>query len=433
MTKTTSTPSVSGLGRRQLDGLVNDVRTATDQKSPNVPGQPIVARVLATVRTGLSKAGEAGEVDAFVGANASRAHLTEGFSLPQRSLLGSIELLQAQKAVASVRFNRPAGSISELTVKASGSVKGAEIAPRELFVQRWRPTSTPNGNVVVIAPGYMQSGRDFHEQANLLNQRGYDVLVMDQQWAGYSEGEAGKIDRGFGIARDVAAVMARAATLAKTEYGGATEPLEDRVLLAGTSMGGGAGGLGFLTFNDSGEIALGGEDTLPKGLSAVLQSPFFAAPANFQNAIYQLLGKSPARDLKLNPLEVASFVSDPSARQKVVNRMNEEKTQVRPSALLASNEDLATLTAALEQGQRPKGLISVLAASGDPIASFEATERIVGLLNAGLPAPIARLKDQGGADHIANEVPGKLADLATALDELKAAQRSRRAAGGAAS
>ena len=47
----------------------------------------------------------------------------------------------------------------------------------------------------MLSPGFQETGRNFYEQIQLLNQQGHDVLVMDHQWAGYTSGEKGTLDK----------------------------------------------------------------------------------------------------------------------------------------------------------------------------------------------------------------------------------------------
>src|SRR5438270_201561 len=80
-----------------------------------------------------------------------------------------------------------------------------------------------------------------------LNRRGVDVILMDQQWAGYTKGGSpGGIDRAFGISRDVAAVTAFAAQVAERDY--RNHPGR-QVVVTGVSMGGGPGVVGALALN----------------------------------------------------------------------------------------------------------------------------------------------------------------------------------------
>src|SRR5690606_25111283 len=156
---------------------------------------------------------------------------------------------------------------------------------RDIFIQHWKPVGEPSGKVVVLSPGFQETGRNFYEQIDLLNRQGHAVVVMDHQWAGYSEGKAGGIDRGYGVARDVAAVAAYAAGLAKREYGADAE-----VVLMGNSMGAGPGVLGALTLNDAGKVKLDGPQ-MPKGLSAILQAPFLEATPSALNELLSATGK----------------------------------------------------------------------------------------------------------------------------------------------
>src|SRR5690606_32433287 len=171
-------------------------------------------------------------------------------------------------------------------VRAAGSVDGQAIEPRDVFWQRWAPTAPASGKVVVISPGFQETGRNFLEQVQLLNAQGHEVVVMDHQWAGYSRGERGAIDRGYGVARDVAAVAAFAQTLVDAREGGG------EVVLFGNSMGAGPGVLGALALNDSGRRELEGPQ-MPKGLNAVLQAPFLSLKRSVVNRGLEALSGVP--------------------------------------------------------------------------------------------------------------------------------------------
>jgi alpha-beta hydrolase superfamily lysophospholipase len=157
-------------------------------------------------------------------------------------------------------------------VNASGSVNGENIPTREIFCQRFKPISSPNGKIVVISPGFLESGRNFYEQADILNKKGYDVIIMDHQWAGYTKGgKPGLADRGFGVTRDTASVTAYAQTILEKEYSSYSKK---EVLIIGNSMGAGPGALGATTLNDNNKIKLNGPK-MPIGVNIILQSPFF--------------------------------------------------------------------------------------------------------------------------------------------------------------
>ena len=152
------------------------------------------------------------------------------------------QLFSVQKAIFLTRLKRTPDQVTDMFVNASGSANGENIPARQIFCQRFKPTTSPNGKVVVVSPGFLESGRNFYEQADMLNKRGYDVLIMDHQWAGYTKGgKPGLADRGFGVARDTAAVTAFAKNLLDKEYASYNKK---EVLIIGNSMGAGPGALG---------------------------------------------------------------------------------------------------------------------------------------------------------------------------------------------
>ncbi|MBT6431785.1 MAG: hypothetical protein HOK28_01755, partial [Deltaproteobacteria bacterium] len=151
------------------------------------------------------------------------------------------DLFAVHKAVAMARLGRTPADVTEGYCTASGSVDGVRLFPREIFWQRFKPIGQANGRFVVVSPRFGETGRDYYDAIQAMNHEGYDVVVMDHQWAGQSEGKAAEIDRGYGVARDVAAIAAWAATVQAREYGDVSGAA---VILAGKALGASAGVLG---------------------------------------------------------------------------------------------------------------------------------------------------------------------------------------------
>ncbi|RZL30601.1 MAG: hypothetical protein EOP00_36210, partial [Pedobacter sp.] len=130
------------------------------------------------------------------------------------------KLFSVQKSLYLARMERNPSTVTEGFITAKGSVNGVTINARDIFWQRFKPTNKANGKVVVVSPGFQETGRNFYEQIEKISAKGYDLVVMDQQWAGQTKGgQPGGLDRGFGVARDVAAVTAFADQILNKEYG----------------------------------------------------------------------------------------------------------------------------------------------------------------------------------------------------------------------
>ena len=289
----------------------------------------------------------------------------------------------AQKAIALTRLGRSPAEVSDGFVKASGSVNGQAIADRQLFYQRFAPIGEPSGKLVLISPGFQETGRNFYEQIQLLNKQGHDVMVMDQQWAGQSEGQAGGLDRGYGVARDVAAMAAAAAQIQQQEY-----PAGELVLF-GNSMGAGPGVLGAMTLNDQNLIQLDGP-AMPKGLKAVLQAPFLQATDNWINQGVGLGSRVPG--LNKIPLPSAGLpvlTHDPVAAQKGAQGAVLEDTRARLQAMSAAVEDLAEIQALIATGKGPSGQIEILHGKNDPLADSAGSQ----WLNKHLPQSHLQMLD----------------------------------------
>ena len=334
--------------------------------------QPAFNRIKSAASTGLSKQDEVERLGRFVTAQEER------WGKPTTTLeagqMADFDRFRTEKAIALTRFGRKPEDVVDAFVSAKGSVDGQAIAPREVFTQRWKPVGEPSGTVVVLSPGFLQTGRNFYEQVDLLNRQGHEVLVMDHQWAGYSSGPKGGIDRGFGVARDVAAVTAQAQKLASENDPNA------RVVLMGTSMGAGAGVLSAITMNDAGKVQLEGP-AMPKGLSAVLQAPYFDKTPTVVNKGLSLLGRVPLlKELALPSIGLPILAKDDDINQKLAQHAIAEGVVAKPEAFNASDADLKRVRELLTSGQQPQGRFYFIHGDEDPLASVEASRDMAGIL-----------------------------------------------------
>ncbi|MCB9642192.1 MAG: alpha/beta fold hydrolase [Myxococcales bacterium] len=352
--------------RGNRDGLWDNEGKAAGKTSGFLAGQPLVEKFQNFLGAGLRTKDEVGTLQSF------RATKEREWGQPVTQLdLGQLrngELFAAQKAIALERMGRHPSEVTEGFVQAAGRVNGEEIAPRDVFWQRFKPTAPPSGKVVVLSPGFQETGRNFYEQIQKMNALGHDVIVMDHQWAGQTDGVPGGLDRGFGVARDVAAVAAHANQVAQQEYGDRGE-----IVLFGNSMGAGPGVLGALLMNDNDKIQLDGPQ-MPKGVKAVLQAPFLRATPSVTNDALDLASKLP----------FLNKISAPSAGVPVINSdkigsakgaqsavLEDVRAQLR--SMTAAEDDLSTMMSMMEQGLRPQGQLFVVHGDRDTLADSAAS------------------------------------------------------------
>ena len=309
------------------------------------------------------------------------------------------------KAITLVRLAREPGDIKDGLVQARGSVDGHAIAPRDVFIQTFEPIGTPSGKTIVMSPGFLESGRNYVEQAQLLNKAGLEVVVLDHQWAGLSSGNNhGGIDRGFGIARDVAAVVADVAARAP----------QQQIVLVGTSMGAGPGALGAVLMADAGKIHLDRADgaQMPRGLNAVLQGAYFARTKSLANNLLAATGRVPGlNQIALPALGLPILSGDQATLRKLAAHATTEDLSGRPQAFNASDDDLATMKAMLHSGVRPEGRIEFIHANRDTLARYESAVEWAALLG-----DRALLTTVDSTSHVFEE---NLAEQGLLLDAIK--------------
>jgi alpha-beta hydrolase superfamily lysophospholipase len=349
------------LGNR--DGIWGNEAETAGTTGSALERNPLIAKIRAFADVGLSATDERRLLSDF------RAEKEAGWGRPVTDLnldrLGAGELFAAQKAIALERYGRTPADVTEGFVRAEGSVCGEPIAARELFVQRWRPMGEPSGKVVVLSPGFQETGRHFYEQIDRLSRAGHDVVVLDHQWAGLSEGSPGGLDRGFGVARDVAAVLSHASEVVRSDYGD-VEGAE--VIAVGNSMGGGPGVLGALTLLDNDMIDLGGAP-LPKIEKAALQAPFLEATGNWMNDALGLASKLPfVNRLALPSAGLPQLNTDAEGAQQDAQHMVLEDVRAQLGTMSAANEDLARIVELIAEGKGPRASLYVVHGDDDPLA-----------------------------------------------------------------
>jgi alpha-beta hydrolase superfamily lysophospholipase len=390
------------------DGLWNNETRPRGTPTGFVDQQPLLEKFKQFAGVGLSAADEIAQLKAF------RSDAEKQWGQPVTTLdlsrMNAGELFAAQKAMALTRMGRTPSDVTEGFVRAAGTVDGQQIPARDIFWQRFKPVGEPSGKVVVVSPGFQETGRNFLEQIEKLNRLGHDVVVLDQQWAGHSDGKAGGLDRGFGVTRDVAAVAAFASTEILKDY--AHKPGAE-VVLFGNSMGAGPGVLGALTMNDHGKIHLEGAQ-MPKGLRALVQAPFLGATPNATNKVLGLASHIPVLNKLAAPAAgLPVLTSDPVAAQKGAQGAVAEDVRAQLVALNSALPDLQTLRGMWAAGQLPTGSIAIVQAEGDTLADPARTKEFAALMGSR-----AHLKLIAGHNHVLEQSPSEQGFAVDALQAL---------------
>ncbi len=163
----------------------NDGLWDNEWLAPNTPAftltdaQPLVSRLVSGLQAAAAGPDATQRLSDFV-AERTAAWGTPIVAPEVSSQLKNPQLFEAQKAIALTRLGRTPSEVTEHFVRASGSVDHQPIVPRNIFTQNFAPTTTPNGRVVVVSPGFQETGRNFYEQIQKMNALGFDVVVMDR-------------------------------------------------------------------------------------------------------------------------------------------------------------------------------------------------------------------------------------------------------------
>lgn len=394
------------------DGIVgNEKAKPGDAKGANVfDTNPLLFQLRGFFSVGVSKKDEQQRLGEFLGTVEKNFGPVTTAARPAWVKQSDWNTYVVDKAITMVRLGRPPSDCVDGFVKARGSVDGHAIEARDVFTQTWKVPEgvKPSGQTVLISPGFLESGRNYVEQVQLLNKQGHEVVVMDHQWAGLTGtpskgdggGASGHIDRGFGIARDVAAVTAQLAAQGKS------------VTIVGTSMGGGAGAVGAWVMNDRDRIQLDGGAQMPKGLNVLGMGPFFDRTGGVLNGALAASGKIPGlNQIPLPATGAPVLSSDQATLRMIAAHASTEHLTGQAQAFHASTEDLATMKKLLESGGKPRGKIEIVHSNKDTLASYDASVEWSKLLGA-------NLQTVNSTSHVYSESPTEMGLVLGGLSRL---------------
>ena len=224
---------------------------------------------------------------------------------------------------------------------------------------------------MVLDPGFLETGRNFYEQIDMLDRAGVDVLVMDRQWAGLSDGARGGIDRGFGIAATPrpSRLMPRNLPIKNTRIYRANRSCSRATAWARPGV------IGALTLNDNGLIDLQGP-AMPKGLNAAVEAPYFASTRTVVNTMLSGMARIPIlRIIPLRALGVPIISLNHTVQAKIARHTTVEDTRARAQAFAAPAQDIQFIRDLIKAGKGPQGHVWIVAGTGDLLADEKVTPR----------------------------------------------------------
>ena len=406
-------------GRSQIGQLIRQLDSLGPLKTGFVQRQPLIKKLIAFLRPGLSVKDDVKRLESVV------KNVEDFFGEPVSSLqhpaLKDGPRMRVEKAMALVRYGRRPSEVTEEFIRTQATIEGTTLDPRDIFVQRWRPIGTPSGKMVVVGPGFPQTGRSYYEQIQLLNKQGHEVVVFDQQWSGYTAGpegvKKGGIDSAEGIARDYADVAAYANGILEKEYG---DHPKKQLILTGTSMGGGSGVVGALRMYDSlnqkGErvLKLGPGQSIPANRAWVAVSAFFGATNSRVNRALGLLDKIPwVRNWPLPLLGLPILNRDRLTNTKLADHAAAEDVRSRAQALSAALPGLQRIMTLVNKDGAPAGRGMFLHSEKDDLADPELVKGLARKLGS-----TVRLKLIPGHNHLFDETAGQQQHLVDAIAAL---------------
>jgi hypothetical protein len=360
-TPSVTSERISGLYDNLRDVTGNDDRIANDGPASSLPDDQKLAQAMKFLA----------DKEAAWGTPVTDLAASD---FPSQALY---DFFRAEKAIELTRYGRTPAEVKDAFLNVTGSVEGTTISARKIFCQLW-PSKTGTATVIgAVIPGYRDTGRTFYDQIKLANDAGADMVAMDAQWSGWTQGgHSGGVDSGQGIARDA---YAFASWVQKTYS-------DRKLFIMGSSLGGGPGGYGTLTLAGQGQIdvtindgknVLAGHDLLPASTPLLLQAPFLKATSNFTDWYQEVAGEIPI--LKTYKFHFESSGKNDGDRADDVKTLltREDGTASQAEAMDATLRFGKEIVEKIHMGLGPTGPVYVIHAKDDVLADYKTSAGVV--------------------------------------------------------
>ncbi len=355
------------LGNR--DGLWSNEHQLAGQLPNRTMGSPGREALRQAWSTGLRTDDERATLQAFT--ELARQRWDGPLTALNVNALPNGRVFAVHKAISMVRRARRPETVHDTFVRAAGPVDGVELPPTEVFVRCFSPTASATGDVVVVVPGHAVSGAADATLVDAMCARGHGVVVMALPWQGPLRRP---LKRGFELMRDVAAVIA--AVRAHTS---------GRIVVHGSSVGGGVGALGACVL-----AASGGLSQHVGCIDLSLSSPWLGSGWCFVDGLLEpVLASTRTRRPNIARLTQGA----PRATVRATQLAVLEDVQLPVDLELRLERDLERVLGLLADGVRPTGRLHVVHAVDDPFAEV----RLVRHLSATMGGVLQELP---GANHL---------------------------------
>lgn len=415
---------------KQADGNQNGVLFDEGERGPPKWARNVVVQYgQAAASVGLSRRDEEVLITDLLGALETKwgAPVTD---LPLDAIPKRGVEMAIRKASMLVRMGLEPHRVEDFVLDVSGRLGASRARDQRIFGQHFRADpEAASGKVVVLTPGFQETGRSFEKQVGEMLGRGYDVVTFDAPWAGHSDGAEGTFDSIEALGRNVNAVCAYAESRRLALHGGRDD---SELVLMGNSMGGLAA-LCAKAMSDAGEAKLDRVQVkadagdvravptrMPGGVKLLLQAPFLGLSDGLLNDALAFVGKLPA----INRIGLPSNgVAPKITSDRHVALVNAQATllehlQARPEAM-AKGIDGGKRVKAFVQAQGLEGDVAIYHQRGDTLANHDDSAALARTLRE-RPGGHVELVSAPGVDHVVQNDPDVYRDPIDLLDRLAA-------------
>ncbi len=294
----------------------------------------------------------------------------------RRTGAATIELSSIREGVHRATLGVDSGALKRLGIDIA--LEDAIVPPRKIFYRTLSPLAKPSGKVVILPPGYSETGSNMLKQAEELRKDGHFVVCPDMKFDGFGETTSGRFESLVHVARDIAEIArAEGGRVLREELAGHPEA---EIILSGNSTTGGGSILAAQLLKAGafrGEL----EDPPLGRVRVAVASPYLAPSERFQAQLVSKLAHArPLRLVTSAPLPPGSPLlpmhHDPATNQEMAQVSRTEGHHSAIGAFADFDTGLALSRALAEKGFYPAAVTAHIDAR-DKVASAPALREFI--------------------------------------------------------